>query len=51
MRCSRRKSELNVLQPPLRAGKAYEDIADALGAGKKRGVAEDVATRASANDA
>lgn len=35
------------LQPPLRAGVAYEDLADAIGA-KKRGVAEAVATRVSA---
>lgn len=39
--------QVNVLQPPLRAGSAYEDIADALQAGRKRGVAEDVATRVS----
>ena len=41
------EDEANVLQPPLRAGKAYEDIADALQAGRKRGVVEDVATRVS----
>ncbi len=33
-------------QPPLRAGAAYEDIADALGV-ENRGVAEAVATRVS----
>ena len=36
-------------QPPLRAGQAYEDIADALGA-KKRDVAVDVITRVSASE-
>ena len=34
------------MQPPLRAGGAYEDIADALGV-KNRGVAEEVVTRVS----
>ncbi|MCJ1313512.1 hypothetical protein MMC25_007191 [Agyrium rufum] len=38
-------AEAIVSRPPLRAGAAYEDIADAIGAREKRGIAEEVVTR------